>query len=67
MKNIKSNEIYGIVSHDAGGAEILSDWVKHHKGKRYLFSLKGPAVKIFKKKNLLKKNYDINYKHKLAK
>ena len=39
----------GISSNDAGGAEILSEYVINNKNK-YLFFLSGPAIKIFKKK-----------------
>jgi len=39
-----------IVSHDAGGAEVLSSWVKYHLSYRYIFVLEGPAKEIFKKK-----------------
>ena len=39
----------GISSNDAGGAEILSEYVINNKNK-YLFFLSGPAVKILKKK-----------------
>lgn len=39
----------GISSNDAGGAEILSEYVINNKNK-YLFFLSGPAVKIFRKK-----------------
>ena len=38
-----------IVSHDAGGAEIISDWVLKQK-KNFNYILKGPAIKIFKRK-----------------
>lgn len=38
-----------IVSHDAGGAEILSSYVKKFPDD-YLYVLEGPAVSIFKKK-----------------
>ena len=38
-----------IVSHDSGGAEILSDWALHQKID-FNYVLSGPAVKIFKKK-----------------
>lgn len=39
----------GIVSHDAGGAEILSHWVrKNYSKNEYIFYLDGPADKIFK-------------------
>ena len=36
-----------VISHDAGGAEILSNWLREQK---YLYAtvLKGPATKIFK-------------------
>jgi hypothetical protein len=39
-----------VVSHDAGGAEVISAWVKKHKEGRYQFLLEGPAVKIFSRK-----------------
>ncbi len=38
-----------IVSHDAGGAEILSNWVLQQT-ERYLLVIAGPAEKIFRKK-----------------
>tara|TARA_X000000368_G_C23057530_1_gene724733 strand:+ start:4104 stop:4988 length:885 start_codon:yes stop_codon:yes gene_type:complete len=38
-----------VVCHDAGGAEIVSSWVKKNKN-NYLFFLDGPAKKIFKQK-----------------
>ena len=38
-----------IVSHDSGGAEIISEIYKRKKN--HLFCLRGPAVSIFKKKN----------------
>ena len=39
-----------IVSHDSGGAEILSAWVNEHKERyRFFFCLEGPAIKIFQR------------------
>ena len=38
----------GIVCHDAGGAEIISHWVKQNKINPILH-LEGPAIKIFKR------------------
>jgi hypothetical protein len=38
-----------IVSHDAGGAEILSSWLRHNP-QPYCLVLDGPAVEIFKRK-----------------
>ena len=38
-----------VISHDAGGAEILSSYVKK-SGAECLFTLGGPAVKIFERK-----------------
>lgn len=46
-----------ISSNDAGGAEILSAWIKRNKNNNYVFNLSGPALKIFKKKMKIKKNY----------
>jgi hypothetical protein len=39
----------GIVSHDAGGAEVLSSYVAQHE-LRCKFVLEGPALKIFERK-----------------
>ena len=38
-----------VVSHDAGGAEILSDWVRS-QSEPYLLVLAGPAKAIFERK-----------------
>jgi len=40
-----------IYSKDAGGAEILSSWLKEKKIKNIDFILKGPAINIFKSKS----------------
>ena len=45
-----------VSSNDAGGAEILSSWLKIQK-KKYILNLSGPALKIFKKKIKYKKNF----------
>lgn len=37
-----------IVSHDAGGAEIVSSWVGQNPGCNYTFVLDGPALRIFR-------------------
>ena len=39
----------GISSHDAGGAELLSEYVAKNKN-QYVFFVSGPAIDIFKKK-----------------
>lgn len=39
-----------IVSHDAGGAEIISAWVKANLQNNYIFILQGPAVAVFSRK-----------------
>jgi len=39
-----------ICCHDAGGAEILSEWVLAVTGKNYRFFLQGPAVAVFRRK-----------------
>ncbi len=52
----------GIVSHDSGGAELLSSWVvKNNHKKKFLFSLSGPALRIFKSKIKNIKNRNINF------
>ena len=38
-----------IVCHDAGGAEIVSNYIKNKKIKKCIYCVKGPAIKIFKK------------------
>ncbi len=48
-----------IISNDAGGAEILSDWALHQKID-FNYVLTGPAIKIFKKKNSKIKNINIS-------
>lgn len=50
MKARDSEDTYLVVSHDAGGAEIVSSWVKHHPKNAYRFVLEGPAIAIFTKK-----------------
>jgi hypothetical protein len=42
-------KVYAIVSHDAGGAEILSSFIRDN-GLRCHYSLTGPAIKIFQNK-----------------
>ena len=39
-----------VVSHDAGGAEVVSDWVKKNKIHQYSYCLQGPAQFIFSRK-----------------
>ena len=40
-----------IASHDAGGAEIISSWIKRNRGLNdYAYLLEGPAVSIFRRK-----------------
>jgi hypothetical protein len=36
-----------VAAHDAGGAELVSAWVKQHPGREYRFVLDGPARAIF--------------------
>ena len=48
-----------IISHDAGGAELLSSWVNNNPNK-YNFILDGPAVEIFKRKVNLNPNIELN-------
>jgi hypothetical protein len=52
-----------VVSHDAGGAEVVSSWVKGNSDNEYSFVLQGPAEKIFEKK--LKKIHPIKSGHNL--
>jgi hypothetical protein len=43
--------VLAIVSYDAGGAEVLSSYVRRHPG-QYTYSLGGPAVGIFRRKGI---------------
>lgn len=48
--NLKDPASFCIVSHDAGGAEIISAWIKRNTQHRYDYLLAGPAVNIFNRK-----------------
>lgn len=50
-ENLKLSETnkWLVVSHDAGGAEILSSWVKVSKN-NFLFLVSGPAIDIYSRK-----------------
>lgn len=50
LKLFKTNK-WLVVSHDAGGAEILSSWVKNSQFE-FLFLISGPAIDIFSRKLL---------------
>ena len=41
------NSIVTIVSYDAGGAELLSWWVKNNNQNKFYYFIKGPAKKKF--------------------
>ena len=49
----------GIVSSDAGGAELLSSYVRRNR-QSFAYHLAGPAVKIFEKKIGIKENMEID-------
>jgi hypothetical protein len=51
--------MYSVVSHDAGGAQLLSSWCKQNKINAN-YSLSGPAIKIFYSK--LGKIKNLSYK-----
>jgi len=46
---IENKNMIAVVSHDAGGAEIMSSWLLKQK-EPYCLVLEGPAKKIFKRK-----------------
>jgi len=50
MLNLPNDSRVLVVSHDAGGAEIVSSWVSHNSEYDFNFVLDGPAVGIFRKK-----------------
>ena len=49
MARVGAFLIIGVACHDAGGAEILASYCYREKA-NYKFSLKGPAVRIFRRK-----------------
>jgi hypothetical protein len=49
-----------VVSHDPGGAEILSSWVRRSTNNQYKYILGGPAKSIFEKKIKALVNIDIS-------
>jgi len=49
-----------IVSHDAGGAEIVSSWVRKNSGNDYTYVLDGPAAEIFRRKIIGLKNNSLS-------
>lgn len=50
----------GVICHDAGGAEVLSHFIKY-KNLHILQCLKGPAINIFKRVCGWKINYDVDH------
>ena len=60
VKTICKTEIVGIVCHDAGGAEVVSEWLLQADLPFYA-CLAGPAVKIFQRKfkNYTNTNLDV--------
>ena len=57
MLTINKHQRIGVVCHDAGGAEILSSYIKDFKEIHTCIS--GPALKIFKRKKIKRKLYKI--------
>mgnify|MGYP003976372049 FL=1 len=48
-----------IVSCDAGGAEIISSWVRSNPDNEYTYLLEGPAIPIFSKKVTIIKKIEL--------
>jgi len=49
-----------IVAHDAGGSQVLSSWVARQEDpSRFIFSVEGPALEIFREKIETFKNMEI--------
>jgi len=55
-----------VISHDAGGAELLSSWILHNPSNKYIYALSGPAKKIFLKKIKIKKFYSLRSAIKIS-
>jgi hypothetical protein len=60
QNNKVAKNIISIIAHDAGGAELLSSYVIHHKDAVFIYALSGPAIKIFRRKLGVIKNFSIN-------
>jgi hypothetical protein len=56
----KKRKYTAIVSHDAGGAEVLSGYLKENPLELPLYYLKGPAVKVFMNRGLIDNSYKFN-------
>ena len=50
-----------VVSHDAGGAEVVSSWARRHPEYQFEFCLDGPAIEIFQKKIVTLENQPAAY------
>lgn len=48
-----------IVSHDAGGAEIVSSYVRQQRG-NFVYALGGPAIGVFQRKGILAPNLGLD-------
>lgn len=48
-----------VISHDAGGAEIISSWLRRYR-KKYCCVIEGPAINIFEQKLGKRKSLDLN-------
>lgn len=56
-----------IISHDAGGAEIISNYIKYKKLKNLVLVLKGPAISVFKKNKIKSPKIKFNQALKIGK
>jgi len=59
------NKKIAIISNDAGGAEILCKWIYENPKNKFVFSLKGPALNIFKINKI--KYTNLSYKEAVKK
>lgn len=64
--SIKNKKNIIVVCHDAGGAEIISSYVNYYKDINNFFCcVDGPAVKIFKRKKIKFKKFDLKIIQKI--
>ena len=50
-------EYTAIVAKDTGGAELLSSYIKQYNKGQFIFYLTGPAIEVFKRKNIICDDY----------
>jgi hypothetical protein len=56
---LTSDDVVVLVSHDSGGAELLSSWIRSNPEQKYKLVVEGPAREVFIRKKVLNHEMDI--------